>query len=124
MRGSHKQVSSFNFQSPSGLGYAIENRLTMNSISNDLYPNVEILKISTFIEGFKNMLKSLSSSNQDNPLMPGMSISGTPVLAMDVWEHAYYLKYKNMRADYIKAWWNVVNWKKVEELYMKEGEKK
>ena len=56
-------------QSPSGLGYAIENRLTMNSISNDLYPNVEILKMAKFIEGFKTMLKSLSSSNQDNPLI-------------------------------------------------------
>lgn len=55
-------------QSPSGLGYAIENRLTMNSISNDLYPNVEILKMAKFIEGFKTMLKSLSS-NQDNPLI-------------------------------------------------------
>ncbi|MDD2886465.1 MAG: circularly permuted type 2 ATP-grasp protein [Aliarcobacter sp.] len=56
-------------QSPSGLGYAIENRLTMNSISDDLYPNVEILKMAKFIEGFKNMLKSLSSSNHDNPLI-------------------------------------------------------
>ena len=56
-------------QSPSGLGYAIENRLTMNSISNDLYPNVEILKMAKFIEGFKTMLKSLCSSNQDNPLI-------------------------------------------------------
>ena len=56
-------------QSPSGLGYAIENRLTMNSISDDLYPNVEILKMAKFIEGFKNMLKSLSTSNQDNPLI-------------------------------------------------------
>ena len=56
-------------QSPSGLGYAIENRLTMNTVSNDLYPNVEILKISTFIEGFKNMLKDLSSTNNDNPLI-------------------------------------------------------
>ena len=56
-------------QSPSGLGYAIENRLTMNSISDDLYPNVEILKMAKFIEGFKNMLKSLCSSNQDNPLI-------------------------------------------------------
>jgi uncharacterized circularly permuted ATP-grasp superfamily protein/uncharacterized alpha-E superfamily protein len=56
-------------QSPSGLGYAIENRLTMNSISNDLYPNIEILKIAKFIEGFKSMLKSLSSSNQGNPLI-------------------------------------------------------
>ena len=56
-------------QSPSGLGYAVENRLTMNSISDDLYPNIEILKMANFIEGFKNMLKSLSTSNQDNPLI-------------------------------------------------------
>ncbi len=56
-------------QSPSGLGYAVENRLTMNSICDDLYPNVKILKMANFIEGFKNMLKSLSPSNQDNPLI-------------------------------------------------------
>lgn len=54
----------------------------------------------------------LSTSNQDNPLM-GEAITGTsglPIIALDVWEHAYYLKYKNKRTDYIKAFWNVVNW--------------
>ncbi len=60
-----------------------------------------------------------STPNQDNPLMPGAEISGSPVLAMDVWEHAYYLKYHNKRPDYIQSFWNVVNWNKVAEYYTK-----
>lgn len=58
-----------------------------------------------------------STSNQDNPLMDMVKINGTPILCLDVWEHAYYLKYQNKRADYIDAFWNVVNWEHVTELY-------
>jgi Fe-Mn family superoxide dismutase len=64
-------------------------------------------------------LEIASTANQDNPLM-GKAVAGCegkPVLAVDVWEHAYYLKYQNRRADYLKAWWNVVNWTEASRLY-------
>ena len=60
-------------------------------------------------------LKIISSANQDSPYMSGQ----TPIMGVDVWEHAYYLKYQNKRPDYLDAWWNTVNWTKVAERYSK-----
>lgn len=62
-------------------------------------------------------LEVCSSANQDNPLMPGIGCGGYPILGMDVWEHAYYLKYQNQRPAYIEAFFNVINWEEVSKRY-------
>ncbi len=81
--------------------------------------------INTFGSGFvwlvaskSGELEVISTPNQDNPLMDTVQTEGTPILALDVWEHAYYISYQNRRPDYIDAWWNVVNWKVVEDKYL------
>ncbi len=62
-------------------------------------------------------LEVTSTPNQDNPLMDVAEVKGMPILGVDVWEHAYYLKYQNRRAEYLAAFWNVIDWAKVAELY-------
>ncbi len=64
-------------------------------------------------------LKIGNTPNQDNPLMPLADIQGIPLIAFDVWEHAYYLNYQNKRGDYIHAFWNIINWSEVSDRYLK-----
>jgi Fe-Mn family superoxide dismutase len=107
------------------------NDITLADSITKYFGNLQHLKDEFFEEGMKlfgsgwvwlikkdnNELLITTSANQDNPLMDIAPIKGKPLLTLDLWEHAYYLKYKNDRAAYINAFWNVVNWEKVAELF-------
>ena len=95
------------------------------SIENFQNQFTEVAK-SRFGSGWAWLVKSSngklalgSTPNQDNPLMDCSDFKGIPLLGLDVWEHAYYLKYQNKRPDYIKAFWSLVNWKIIEERFSK-----
>ena len=62
-------------------------------------------------------LEVISTPNQNNPLMADEQVTGTPLMAIDVWEHAYYLRYRNQRASYLEAFWNVVDWSQASTIY-------
>ncbi len=117
----------FSTMSPQGGGApsgALASRITKDFGSFDeLKEKLGAASIGRFGSGWgwlttdkSGKLSITSTPNQDNPLMDG---TGQPILGIDVWEHAYYLKYKNVRPDYVKAFWNVVDWSAVAKLYEK-----
>jgi superoxide dismutase, Fe-Mn family len=110
--------------SPSGtLGSAIEKQFGSFEQFKTLFGDAAANRFGSgwawlVVQG-DNTLQICSTANQDNPLMDISEIKGKPILGLDVWEHAYYLKYQNRRPEYISAFWSVVNWKFVQELYQK-----
>ncbi|NOH81685.1 superoxide dismutase [Vibrio sp. RE86] len=125
--GYYNHVLYWNCMTPNGggapdgdLGQAIVDTFGSFKQFQELFTEAAI---NTFGSGFAwlvvkdGALHIASTSNQDNPLMDVSTVQGEPILALDVWEHAYYISYQNRRPDYIDAWWNVVNWDAVSENY-------
>lgn len=128
--GGHYNHSLFwNILSPAGtdrpqgnLADAIENQFHSFDSFKDTFVNVASSRFGSgwawlVVTKETNELAITSTPNQDNPLMDVADIQGTPILGLDVWEHAYYLNYQNKRGDYIDAFWNVVDWQAVDENY-------
>jgi Fe-Mn family superoxide dismutase len=104
--------------SPSGqLADAIKSAFNTFDKFKEVFNNAALTRFGSgwawLVKDKAGKLDVLSAPNQDNPIMEGKF----PVMGLDVWEHAYYLKYQNRRVEYINAWWNVVNWKEVERRY-------
>lgn len=117
------QILSANGGNPAGeLAKAIDSDLGGIDSFKDTFSNAAATRFGSgwawLCVGSDGKLKVCSTPNQDSPLMKGVAeCEGTPILGLDVWEHAYYLNYQNRRPDYIAAFFNVVNWDKVGELY-------
>lgn len=125
--GYFNHILYWNCMSPNGggepngaLAEAIDARFGSFSAFQDTFTQAAI---NTFGSGFawlvvrNGQLHISSTHNQDNPLMDVAEVRGEPILALDVWEHAYYIRYQNRRPEYIDAWWNVVDWQTVGEHY-------
>jgi len=108
-------------ESATTLELAIQNEFTSMDNFKKLFTETALGRFGSgwvwLIKTPDKKLKIISTPNQDNPLMDDAADKGLPLLALDVWEHAYYLKYQNKRAAYIDAWWNVLNWNYANELY-------
>ena len=107
---------------PSGaIGEAIDAAFGSFEAFKDAFANAAATRFGSgwawlIIDG-SGALKVTSTPNQDNPLMDVANEQGTPIMGLDVWEHAYYLKYQNRRPDYIEAFFNVINWEEVAKNY-------
>lgn len=106
---------------PSGdLGTAIDSTFGSFKEFKDVFSKAGITRFGSgwvWLCVKEGKLEICSSPNQDNPMMPGVGCGGTPILGMDVWEHAYYLNYQNRRPDYIASFFNVINWEEVAKKY-------
>ncbi len=129
--GHYNHTMFWEIMAPEGVGGSLSGKLAeaINSQFGNMEKFTELFNnaaLSRFGSGWvwlyekNNKLMIGSTANQDNPLMEEKisGINGKPILCLDVWEHAYYLKYQNRRIEYVKAWWNIVNWKKAEENFL------